>query len=64
MTPRNTAEPKAGVTLETLDARVGHIEQLLIKMHADMTPKWVRVGGWATLVGSVLGAALKVMLDL
>jgi hypothetical protein len=50
------------VTLETLDERVSNIERLLVQMHGEMTPKWVRVGGWATIVGSVLGAAAKVAL--
>lgn len=51
------------VTLESLDERVGNIERLLLAMHAQQTPKWLRTGGWTAVVGSVLGVALKVWLE-
>lgn len=48
------------VTLDSLDERVSNVERLLISLHAQMTPKWVRTTGWTAIVGSVLGVALKV----
>lgn len=51
------------VTLESLDDRVSNIERLLLAMQAQQTPKWLKVGGWTTIVGSVLGVAVKVLLQ-
>jgi hypothetical protein len=52
------------VTLESLDERVDNIERILMNMQDEQTPKWLRAGGWATIVGSILGIALKVVLGL
>jgi len=49
--------------LESLETRTAHIEQLLVRMHAEMTPKWVRAGGWTAVVGGVLGTLLKVWME-
>jgi hypothetical protein len=49
----------SGPTLSSLDSRLQRVEQLLIKLDASMTPKWVRLTGYGTAFGAVLGALLK-----
>lgn len=65
MTPRDEGRYAAvpRTTLEGLDERLSNVERILIRMEAQGTPKWLKVGGWTTMVGAVLGAALKVLLE-
>lgn len=67
MTPR---KPPIRITLADLDDRLtalgertSNIEQILIRMEASSLPKWAKAGGWYTIVGAVVGAALKVMFE-
>ena len=46
-------------TLASLDTRLQRVEQLLIKLDASMTPKWLRLTGYGTFIGAVVGALLK-----
>jgi hypothetical protein len=46
-------------TLASLDMRLQRVEQLLIKLDASMTPKWLRLTGYGTFIGAVVGALLK-----
>ncbi len=50
------------VTLSSLDDRLGNVERILLAMHAQQTPKWVKLGGWTSVVGAALGVAVKVIL--
>jgi len=61
MSSRYDDVPK--VTLESLDQRLENVERVLLAMQAQMTPKWLRIGGWATFLGVVLGTALKVAFE-
>jgi hypothetical protein len=49
--------------LGALDQRLATVEQLLLRLSNQMTPKYVRVGSWVTIAGSVLGACLKFMME-
>jgi hypothetical protein len=66
MTPRHegryevVSTPK--VTLASLDDRISNVERILLAMHAQQTPKWVKLGGWTSVVGAALGVAVKVLL--
>lgn len=53
--------PKA--TMEQLDQRLSNVERILLALQAQQTPKWLRVGGWTTIAGSILGVAVKVLLE-
>jgi len=50
------------VTLASLDQRLSNLERILLSMQAQQTPKWVRMGGWTSIVGAALGVAVKVLL--
>ncbi len=50
------------VTLHSLDQRLGNVERILLSMQAQQTPKWVKLGGWTSVVGAALGVAVKVLL--
>jgi hypothetical protein len=39
------------------------VERILLRMEASGTPKWLRAGGWVTIAGSILGIAVKVLLE-
>lgn len=64
MTPRDEGRyalvPK--VTLQSLDSRLSNVERILLQIQATQTPRWLKTGGWATIVGSVIGVAVKVIL--
>lgn len=55
------APPK--ITLSSLDERLSNVERILLRMEASSTPKWLRTGGWVTIVGSVLGIAVKIFAE-
>lgn len=59
MSSRYDPIAESGPTLSSLDQRLQHVEQLLIKLDASMTPKWLRLTGYGTVIGAVLGAVLK-----
>lgn len=48
-----------GVTMEQLDVRLTNVERLLIDIQASQAPKWLRMGGWTSIIGAVLGAAFR-----
>jgi len=50
------------ITLASLDARLTNVERILLRIESHQTPKWLKVGSWTTIVGSVLGVALKIWL--
>jgi hypothetical protein len=56
-------QPDGHPNLVDIDQRLQNVEQLLLHLQAQMLPKYLRVGGWVSIVGSVLGMAVKVMLD-
>lgn len=62
--PRGAArpQPEGYPSLVDIDQRLANVEQVLLHIQAQMLPKYLRVGGWVTIVGSVVGAALKVVL--
>lgn len=45
-------------SLEEINARLTNVERLLIRIQAEMTPKWLRMSAW----GALIGAALKELL--
>lgn len=51
--------PAPQPSLADLDQRLSNVEQILLSMQAQATPKWLRTGGWVTIAGSVLGIALE-----
>lgn len=64
--PRGAAsakpQPDGHPSLVDIDLRLANVEQLLIHLQAQMLPKYLRVTGWVSIVGSVLGIAAKVIL--
>lgn len=56
-------EPVERVTLSSLDQRLSNVERLLLQIQANQTPRWLKVGSWTTIVGSILGVAVKVLLE-
>lgn len=50
------------ITLASLDQRLSNVERILLQIQATQTPRWLKVGSWTTIVGSVLGVAVKVFL--
>lgn len=50
------------VTLASLDARLTNVERILLRIESAQTPRWLKVGSWTTIVGSVLGVAVKIIL--
>lgn len=49
--------------LGAVDQRLATVEQILLRLSNQMTPKYVRVGSWVTIAGSILGACIKVIMD-
>lgn len=64
MTPRDEGRyvlvPK--VTLASLDSRLTNVERILLRIESAQTPRWLKTGSWATIVGSVVGVAVKIIL--
>ena len=50
------------VTLASLDQRLGNVERILLQIQATQSPRWLKVGGWTSIVGAALGVAVKVLL--
>ena len=51
------------VTLTSLDARLTNVERILLRIESTQAPKWLKIGSWTTIAGSVLGVAVKVFLS-
>jgi len=49
------------VTLMSLNDRLSNVERILLQIQSNQTPKWVKAGGWTTIVGSVLAVAVKIL---
>ncbi len=54
--------PPPHATLDSLDKRLQHVEQMLLRLDAQLTPRWLRVSGWGAFLGSALAAAIKLWL--
>lgn len=50
------------VTLASLDARLTNVERILLRIESTQAPRWLKVGSWTTIAGSILGIAIKVYL--
>lgn len=46
-------------TLHTLDERLQRVEQLLIRLDGQMSPRWLRITSYGAFIGSAVGAGLK-----
>ena len=42
-----------------LDERLTNIERVVLSIQAQMTPKWLRMGAWGTLIGAALKEILS-----
>jgi hypothetical protein len=62
MTDLNPRQPDGHPSLVDIDQRLTNVERILLNIQAQMLPKYLRVGGWVSIVGSVLGIACKVIL--
>jgi hypothetical protein len=51
------------VTLASLDSRLTNVERILLRIESTQTPRWLKASAWTTIVGSILGVAVKVMLS-
>jgi hypothetical protein len=62
--PRTSAKPQPDgfPSLVDIDQRLQNVEQLLLALQAQMLPKYLRVGGWVSIVGSIVGVAIKVVI--
>lgn len=61
--PSAKPQPDGHPSLIDIDQRLANVEQILLHLQAQMLPKWARATCWTTIAGSVLGIAIKVILE-
>jgi hypothetical protein len=60
--PSPKPQPDGHPSLVDIDQRLTNVERILLDMQAAIIPKKLRIGGWVTIMGSVLGIAIKIIL--
>lgn len=62
LVPSPKPQPEGYPSLYDIDRRLTNVERILLDMQATIIPKKLRITGWLTIMGSVLGIAAKVLL--